>query len=247
MKQFIARIPLIGTLAKYLYHHFCRSKEIEVETLPQTEPVIFDGSQSYWENRYVTGGNSGVGSYGKLAEFKSQVVNSFVKENNINSIIEFGCGDGNQLSLAVYPKYIGLDVSPTAIKLCKEKFHDDDTKSFFLYDPLCFVDKHNIFSCDLALSMDVIYHLVEDDIFHKYMQALFGCSKKYVIIYSSNYDTQQVFHIRDRQFTPWVAQYASEWQLINVIKNKYPEDPKYPDETARSDFYIFAKSSMLKQ
>jgi SAM-dependent methyltransferase len=168
-------------------------------------------------------------------------------ENNIRSIIEFGCGDGNQLSLAVYQKYIGLDVSSTAIKLCKERFRDDRTKSFFLYDSLCFVDNHAIFSSDLGLSMDVIYHLVEDDVFHEYMQALFGCSKKYVIVYSSNYNSQQLFHIKDRQFTSWVSKFASDWQLISVIKNIYPDDPKNPTETSRSDFYIFKKSSISEQ
>ncbi len=237
MNQFIKNIPLIRTLARHKFNIIHYKKKIE------TKPVPFSGSQSYWENRYGTGGNSGAGSYGRLAKFKSQVVNSFVEENNIKSIIEFGCGDGNQLSLAVYPKYIGLDVSPKAIKLCKERFRDDRAKSFFLYDSLCFADNRAVFSCDLGLSMDVIYHLVEDNIFNEYMQDLFSCSKQYVIIYSSNYDRQQWFHMKDREFTLWVSKFASDWQLINVIKNIYPDDPKNPTETSRSNFYIFKKSN----
>lgn len=78
----------------------------------------FTNSKSYWESRYQKGGNSGFGSYGRLAKFKAEVLNDFVAKNSIQSVMEFGCGDGNQLKLAVYPKYIGLDVSPKAIKRC---------------------------------------------------------------------------------------------------------------------------------
>ncbi len=66
---------------------------------------IFPGSDKYWEQRYAVGGNSGVGSYGKFANFKAEVINKFVREHKIKSVIEFGCGDGNQLKLANYPSY----------------------------------------------------------------------------------------------------------------------------------------------
>jgi hypothetical protein len=58
----------------------------------------FPGSGSFWENRYRTGGTSGSGSYGRLAEFKAEILNEFVRERGVSSIIEFGCGDGAQLS-----------------------------------------------------------------------------------------------------------------------------------------------------
>ena len=78
----------------------------------------FPGSGTYWETRYSGGGNSGAGSYGQLAEFKAEVINDFVISKGISSIIEFGCGDGNQLLLARYPRYTGLDVSKVALARC---------------------------------------------------------------------------------------------------------------------------------
>ncbi len=72
-------------------------------------------------------GTSGPGSYGKFAEFKAEIINSFVKNNEINSVIEFGCG---YVSLLKVPKYIGLDVSKSSIKMCSMKFKEDKTKSF---------------------------------------------------------------------------------------------------------------------
>ena len=81
--------------------------------------INFD-SKEYWENRYKYQGNSGAGSYGKLAEFKAEVINEFINENNINNVIEFGCGDGNQLNLFNIKNYLGFDVSDTIIKLCQD-------------------------------------------------------------------------------------------------------------------------------
>src|SRR5580698_5815352 len=94
----------------------------------------FNGSVSFWERNYARGGTSGSGSYGEFAKAKADILNKFVNEHDINSVIEFGCGDGHQLSLADYPSYVGLDVSRSAVKLCKRRFADDPTKSFFLYD-----------------------------------------------------------------------------------------------------------------
>ena len=132
--------------------------------------IFFDNSPNYWEQRYSSKGNSGAGSYGRLAEFKALVINEFVTENKINSVVEFGCGDGNQLTLAKYPSYIGIDVSKTAIELCKEKFNKDATKSFFTS-----ADAHDV-NAELSMSLDVIYHLIEDEIYNDYMTKLFNLS-----------------------------------------------------------------------
>jgi len=37
-------------------------------------------SSDYWEKRYLNGGNSGNGSYGRLAHFKAQCINSFISQ-----------------------------------------------------------------------------------------------------------------------------------------------------------------------
>ena len=140
----------------------------------------FPGSHEYWEERYAAGGTSGRGSSGELASYKAKFLNEFVQERGITSVIEFGCGDGSQLSLTPYPKYIGLDVARTAIELCSNRFREDRRKSFFLYDPAAFVDRHDIFRAELALSLDVIYHLTEDTVFESYMRHLFGAAEQFV-------------------------------------------------------------------
>ena len=74
---------------------------------PRASTGVFEGSSSYWENRYVADGNSGPGSYGDLAIFKAKILNEFIGTKNVQSVIEFGCGDGHQLSLARYPRISG--------------------------------------------------------------------------------------------------------------------------------------------
>jgi len=206
------------------------------------KPGMFPGSAQYWEDRYKKGGTSGSGSYNRLAEFKARILNDYVKIHNIKSIIEFGCGDGNQLSLARYPSYIGLDVAPSAIAMCAERFSNDSTKSFFLYNSKAFIDNHNIFRAELALSIDVIFHLVEDEIFENYMTHLFNAAEKSVIIYASNFEKGQTFHEKDRNFTKWVELNQPHWKLVEKINNDYPYNPADPDNTSKSDFFIFDRN-----
>jgi SAM-dependent methyltransferase len=196
----------------------------------------FEGSQQYWENRYQAGGNSGSGSYGRLAAFKAQVLNDFVEKNGIQTVVELGCGDGNQLRLAKYPSYLGLDVSHKAIELCQKIFKGDSSKTFAVYGHAAKVP-----AADMLISLDVIYHLVEDDVFLRYIDDLFRSSRKYVIIYSSNQSEKQVYHERMRDFKTWVRQRAPEFSLIQEIKNPYPFDATDPDNTSQSDFFIYQR------
>ena len=201
-------------------------------------------SKEYWEKRYRAGGNSGSGSYGRLAEFKAEIINSFVSENNVSSVIEFGCGDGNQLALASYPFYIGLDVSPTAVRQCIRRFAGDKTKSFFLYQHDCFADTKKLFRCELALSLDVIFHLVETDIYETYLRHLFASSDHYVIVYSSNQDIprfSEVSHERHRKFTEDIDRLTFGWELFKMIENKFKPTSTNPEEGSVADFYFFRK------
>jgi hypothetical protein len=195
----------------------------------------FPGSEKYWIQRYNIGRNSGTGSFDQLAKFKAEILNKFVKDNNIATIIEYGCGDGNQLRIAEYPSYIGFDVSPTAIALCREAFQKDKTKRFNL------MSEYKGEKAQLTLSLDVIYHLVEDDVYHAYMERLFVSSERFVIIYSSDYEEPQKFHERRRQFTRWVETNQPQSKLISHILNPFPFDAHLKTGSL-SDFYIYKKT-----
>lgn len=169
------------------------------------------------------------------------MINSFVEEEHITSIVEFGCGDGHQLSLMSYPTYIGFDVSATAVKICKEKFKKDPTKSFELFQPHSF-SPHDFVS-DVSLSLDVIYHLVEDEAFNQHMQSLFDTSRRFVIIYSDNQECwSSDIHVRHRRFSDWIVTNRPQWSLFRHVPNAFP----YEEETKTgswADFWMYSRSS----
>ncbi len=197
--------------------------------------LIFGGSAPYWERNYARGGTSGVGSYGTLGIAKAEFLNAFVRQHGVRSVTEFGCGDGHQLSLAAYPRYIGLDVSREAIALCKRRFANDPTKSFFLYEGSCFVDRAGLFTSDLAMSLDVIYHLVEDPVFETYITHLFAAGQRYVVVYSTNTVTGDTApHVRHRNFTSWVGENCPHWQLAGVTRGA-------ASGPGRADYFVYER------
>lgn len=192
-------------------------------------------SAIYWDERYKSGRTSGAGSYGRLAEFKAEIINNFIDENQIKSIIEFGVGDGNQLRLFKIDRYLGFDVSETVLSQTRYKFSDSKDKSFL------HISKFNKQVADLVLSLDVIYHLTEDGVFIQYMNNLFMASKKFVIIYSSNKSEYHCEHVLHRKFTDWIEENKPNWILINFIKNRFQYDKQDPNGTSFADFYIYQK------
>lgn len=223
MKKIISKVPFIGPFLQNIYRNMKAPK--------------FTSSEQYWEKRYQKGGNSGSGSYNHLAHFKAEIINDFVSKNSIKIVCELGSGDGNQLLLTKYPHYIGYDISPTIIEKAKSKFSDDPTKEFKHLKLI----ENNI--SDLSLSLDVIYHLVEDHIFEDYMHKLFNSSKEYVIIYSSNQDQyigEKSKHVKHRNFTKWVESNLKNWELLKTIPNKYPYNGDYK-ESSFADFFIYKK------
>ena len=191
----------------------------------------------YWVRRYKSGGNSGPGSLNKLAGFKAEVINNFIFNQNVTSIMEFGCGDGNQLRYSQYPNYLGFDISPEAIAECRNLFKNDSSKSFKL------LREYNNETAELVLSLDVIYHLIEEEIFLSHMKMLFASSEKYVIIYSSNSKNSILpssQHIKHRIFSVWIEENLPSWKLIQILPNKYPYNGN-PQKETWSDFYFYEK------
>lgn len=203
---------------------------------------LFPGSLAYWEDRYRAGGTSGAGSYGQLAHFKAEFLNTFVRDNALSSVIEFGCGDGAQLELAAYEKYIGLDISKKAIQLCVTRFREDKSKSFFTYDGTCFADNAGLFRAELSISLDVIQHLVEDQIFHTYVEHLFEAATRYVVIYSSDFDKKiPNSHVRHRHVSKYIRETFPEWHSLIREKQKYSVEIFGDEQGSFSEFFVYIK------
>jgi hypothetical protein len=188
--------------------------------LIRRRPLRFRSSASYWEARYDRGHNSGAGSYGRLALFKADTINAFVAEHSIESIIEFGCGDGAQLALGQYPRYMGVDASRKAIAVCKKRYATDSSKQFF--ESIEAGGKR----AEMAMSLDVIYHLVEDEVYESYMRRLVNAAHRFVCVYSSNVELPgHAPHIRHRHFSEWMVSNAKDWVQVRHARKRVPIRP----------------------
>ncbi len=201
----------------------------------------FPGSLTYWEQHYHRGGDSGPGSRGELAAYKAGFVNDFVSRHRIASVVELGCGDGAQLALADYPRYLGLDVSATALRSCASRFAADPTKSFVPYSPGAFADPQGLLAADLGLSLDVLFHLVEPEIFETYLRDLFTLSRRYVLIYASDGPRDSTIgSVTDRPFTAHLRATQPGWRLAERVPNPHTWDGDVSRST-RSDFFVYER------
>ena len=189
----------------------------------------------YWENRYRKGGNSGSGSYGKKATYKASVVNEIIKKYDISFMLEFGCGDGNNLHFFEVDRYLGFDISKSAIEICIKKYLKDQKKSFIYYQPNLF--KAGALKAELTVSLEVIFHLIEDSTFQKYMNDLFESSSKYVLVCSTNEHNKNnnSIHLKHRKFTNHIP---SHFSLLEHIET--PSSLKA--QGFLSDFYLFRRN-----
>jgi hypothetical protein len=220
--KWIRNLPMLGTLARRLRAH--------------GQPVVpFESSADYWRRRYVEGGDSGAGSYGKFAQFKARVLNELFVEQGIESVIEFGSGDGAQLALFEVPRYLGVDISADAVARCRERFAGQPGRHFIT------AEEYGGETADCALSLDVIYHLVEDQAFDAYMRRLFAAARRCVAIYSSNRideGRRDGEHVRHRLFTEWVATHQPGWVLSRHVPNDHPYRGDWRNGSF-ADFYLY--------
>ena len=193
----------------------------------------FGSSADYWQRRYRSGLDSGDGSHGELAGFKREVLNEFLARNRIATVIDLGCGDGRQAEGIPFPSYLGMDVSRHAIMQCEERFRSDPNKMFLKIPAQSSVDPGEFIQADLTLSLDVVYHLVEDEAFEQHISMLFGMSRQYVIVYSSDSELpSRVPHVRHREFSILVQERFPRFRLVQTLPNRYPQ-------LSPAEFFVF--------
>ncbi len=193
----------------------------------------FPGSARYWDMRYRLGGTSGAGSYGPDRQYKATFLNRFVRTHDVQSVIDFGFGDGSQLEDLIVKRYLGFDVSPAAVERCRTLFANDPTKAFRL------VGDYRGEQAEASLSLDVLYHLVEDSVFDLYLARLFSAARRWVIVYATNVDDARAVrgrHVRDRAFTPIVAERFPEFRLVES-----PPRPAELDNAEGASFFVFER------
>lgn len=191
--------------------------------------------KEYWEQTYQSGETSGRGSYGVLAEFKAEVVNGLIQRENITSIIEFGCGDGNQLQYMNYSKYLGVDVAATAVRLCASKYAEDSSKSFMQYTPGLWINR-GFLQADLTVCLDVLYHITDETDFRSTLYDILHSSSEWVILYTRLKEdaNPRLSTIQDRNLFQYLSGYP-EFEVQEVIPQRYPDQ-------SSADFVILRRT-----
>lgn len=207
------------------------------------EFMLRRGSAHYWKTRYAVGGTSGVGSYGKFATFKAHTINRLLTAHQINSIVDLGCGDGNQAKMIDGDSYLGVDVSQAAIQKCRRRFAGTARRSFLLLDDFKRVVRETSFKADATISLDVIYHLIEEVDYRQHLELLFNVATKMVLIYSSDVDRVSPHpHLKHRKFTADVSTAYGKWELAQVIRNAYPFRGDHRHGSF-ADFFVYLPSA----
>ena len=182
----------------------------------------FINSSQYWEDRYYYGGNSGSGSYYKNAAEKADYLNAKIDQFDIDTIVDIGCGDGNNLKLFKIQNYYGFDVSKTIISQNKREFKNDRSKQFLIIDENFDKNLSNIRNQKnikkiICVSFDVIGHLVEDEIYDNQLKSFDLVNPDYLII--SNFDVEREYdlsvpHIKGRNYSRDLLNRG--WKLVDV-------------------------------
>jgi hypothetical protein len=210
--------------------------------------------QEYWNSRYLQGQNSGQGSYGQEAVLKATMINHWIKEFNIRTVTEVGCGDANNLLMYNIPiSYTGYDLSKKAIEICNQKTLKirNALKYYFSTD---YQDQN--FDADLLLCLDVWFHQVNDTDFDKLCKNLFVDFKgQYIIIYSTDTASQLTpegqplaSHMRQREVLSKIAEFK-DWQVLYWISGiQINQDGKVNNVQFPSDkrFYLLKRLEVPK-
>lgn len=194
----------------------------------------FDTSERYWLRRYRWGGNSGAGSRGRSAEYKASYVNQLCASHNIDFVGEIGCGDGYVASLLDVPWYVGYDISPRAVAIARKVNAATPHKRFEVIN-----SAPSIAMAEVMLSMDVAYHLIEDQVLDDHLADLGRHSDRLVLIYGTDHEARtRASHVLHRNVSGRFLQINEGWEMVHREPN-----PLYgKDWWRRPHFMVFSKT-----
>ena len=177
-------------------------------------------SNSYWTKRYghfekkKFKGASGNGRMNFRLKYKANVINTIIRKCEVKSVIDYGCGDGLLINLLTVDRYHGIEISQPLVDELLIRFKGQGNYQF---GTKACDSGQNFF--DLALSIDVIFHLLEDDVYNTYLSQLFNGKSDFVLIKSSNHNeigTGKNAHIRHRFFLDDVCSRFPQYELIET-------------------------------
>lgn len=144
-------------------------------------------NQIFWSFRYQMHAElgSGVGSRGDNLLYKRSLLQSLEIEQ-ARSILDVGCGDLEVIKTLNLQNYTGVDVSPQAIELARQKRSD---WKFILLDSN---NSQSVPAADLVICLEVLIHQQNFDNYQNLINFLVQKTTNRLIV--SGYTTQQPHH-----------------------------------------------------
>lgn len=207
-------------------------------------------TKQYWDERYFNGGNSGEGSYGRFASLKADFVNDVIQQLSCESILDLGCGDGNNSTLFSRVSYTGVDISDNAIAICRSRF-GSDFRRFQSLEAL----KGSSDTFDLTLSLEVAMHILEEELFLEHLFLLFSRAKKAVIMMTPIIPhlegLKQLKHEKSRHMLPYFSPFLGDFNLVKIVithRQGYLQRAAGEIDLCSSDLLLFTKNySVFKE
>lgn len=130
---------------------------------------------SYWDNHYQLGGVSGEGSIGEYREWKWKIITEYCPV--ISHVIDVGCGDNSFWQGRECLDYLGIDSSNTII--IKNRQKRPEWK--FINAPAELTQQ---ISAPVVFCMDMLFHILNDDIYEKIIKNIAFYTQNYLFIYT---------------------------------------------------------------
>lgn len=202
-------------------------------------------SATYWEQRHAERRGhwraNGPGSRGRLLSYKVALVQALVDETRAHSLLDLGCGDAQLGARVNVDHYLGVDVSPTAAEAARARLGMRGRGGTVEVLTLAQLPPA-IGMVDVAISMDVVFHLLEDEAYHDHLQRLFDVAKRAVGIYSTVTESPVFGHVRHRAVERDVAALSwLDWECIHRGPPPWPKDEAVNPEHGSDCWWLVYK------
>jgi len=154
-----------------------------------------------------------------------------INKYDLKSISDVGCGECTLLPyLQGIRKYYGYDISPAVLSKVSKNAQDGFSKEFILL-----TNNTKIVSSDLVLSLEVIFHQVNDDEYLDYMRKLVNSNGEYLLILTMNEGILKTNHIKNRHI-----KYRDISKFMDSTNYSLVE--KFPFTERTSTYYLYKKN-----
>lgn len=132
-------------------------------------------SQNYWESRYKLGSTSGIGSTGKVRDWKWRIIKNYLTQ--VDDVIDIGCGDLSFWDGKNCKHYVGVDISETILERNRKSRLN---WNFILADastPLQIRGR-------IVFCFDLLFHIIDDFSYNRIIENIATYTNEWLFVFT---------------------------------------------------------------